>query len=120
MLITKHHSLVVADKVLTLLRVILRSQPGPPLTVTTYSNCREQGYHIVTPYHGSAWSRAVSFAQQRNSDDIRVWYGPAADFDMQGIPRENAKGVGDRCFPRLWRRQAALFIADYLTTGRIK
>jgi hypothetical protein len=117
MRVTKHYSLVVSDKVLTLVRVIAKSYPGSGIDVTCYANCREQGYHLVHPGSLSELNRAVTFAQHRNSDDIRIWCGSTRDFGVNGIPSD-ALYPNDHLFPWNQKRQAAIFIVDYLIGKR--
>lgn len=52
--------------------------------IDAYSNTREQGYHLI------AYPLASSFSENRNSDDLIMYFGNAySDFDRQGnIPNE--------------------------------
>ena len=56
--------------------------------IDMYSNCREQGF-FVTSFHKNCPDilnrRAVSFAENRNSDDIIVQFGNKNDFNDYGI-----------------------------------
>jgi len=115
MRLIKHASLLVADRVLTNMRYLAKEEKGRDLTVSCYANCREQGYHIINWQEGLK-SRAVSFSEDRNSDDIRVWYGPGVWFGTDGVP------VNDNCVSRSFRhkheRSAAAFALRYLLTGK--
>jgi hypothetical protein len=70
--------------------------------VQAYSNCREQGLHLNMCFvKGIKFGkeRAVSFAENRNSDDIVVLYGAKDQFDDHGLL------IGDD----VWRKQRKFF-----------
>ena len=96
MRLIRHPSLIVADRVLKKLRRLLSSKhPGITLDVKLYANCREQGYYITNlSLSDLVPTVAVSFSENRNSDDIRVWYGPWRSFDNSGIPSEESLSSG--------------------------
>jgi hypothetical protein len=104
-----------ADAVLKIVTKMFDKTEGEDIVdVHPYMNCREAGHHIryVTGHH-----RAVSFSENRNSDNIVVYYGVAKDF---------AANTNIAC-DEVWQRsryfgcgsydQAAQFIWDYLVRG---
>lgn len=75
-------SLQVARKVLEAVMADERTQ-STDAYVEAYQNGREQGYCIVRSQFEPAFETlAISFAENRNSDDIVVHAGPMA---MQGL-----------------------------------
>lgn len=69
--------------------------------VSTYSNCREQGFFVT--FYGKDYSkrRAVSFAENRNSDNIivqfgNITYGKDSDFNDYGVLSEEAYNKGQK------------------------
>lgn len=77
--ILKHSSIIAADKVLTKLKRMWRTEGVDDATIRHYANCREQGYHISCGQH------SVSFAEHRSSDQIIVIWGPTMEFDGAGL-----------------------------------
>lgn len=67
----------IALKVLRLASKQLRSIKGYGMSawVHSYANCREQGLHLHVSFGGLS-GVAFSFAENRNSDDIVVYWGP--------------------------------------------
>jgi hypothetical protein len=51
------------------------------ITPAEYSNGREQGFHL----HNEKTHNAVSWAENRNSDDIVVYPASIFDFDASGV-----------------------------------
>jgi hypothetical protein len=84
MKIVKHYSLQHSDKVLKHVRKLLPKVKGD-ITLQSWSNGREQGYHLsqIILGNGSYNVFGINFAQQRNSDFIVVIHGSAKDFDLQ-------------------------------------
>lgn len=86
MKIEKHYSLKHSDKVLNLVKTILkRIKHKETITIQVWSNGREQGYHLRF-FHlmeGSFETFCVNFAQQRNSDLVLVVPGNHMEFDPQ-------------------------------------
>ena len=90
-MIRKHNSLVVADN---LLNVLMNDEEAPKVDgcVRTFENCREQGYAISIhkafdkefdhPY------LQVSFAENRNSDQIVVYIGPSEEDTNTDLSKE--------------------------------
>lgn len=86
------------------------------LGVEAYVNCREQGFSIKNYFKGD---KQVSFAENRNSDDIVVYFGDRIDFSMQGnVPSEKAYG-NRRYFACHNVKEAAEVIYDYLNLEAI-
>lgn len=118
MRITKDNSnLTVALKVLKHINI-----PDKDVTIRTYSNCREQGLHIA--YYGgkpALGRKAVSFAENRNSDDIVVLYGLASDFAMDGTPYDEDSDIWKdrKYFKCNEHEKAGKFVYNWLK-GRIK
>lgn len=79
-------SLAVAMKVLAKIHFASNR-----VSIRPYVNCREQGLFIYC--HGSNWGqeRAVSFSENRNSDDIIVQFGVYSDFDEHGVFKSDEK-----------------------------
>jgi len=75
MKIELHSSILVARKVLTELRRVMRDLPGHTI-VRHFANAREQGY-VVEFRCGAHEAVNVTFAEYRNSDDIVVYFGDA-------------------------------------------
>lgn len=96
-MIQKHNSLVVAD---TLLNYLMNDEEAPRVdgTVRTFENCREQGYAIDID---TAFDKQfeypfprVTFAENRNSDQIVVYIGPpegGPNTDLSEKAYRNAK-----------------------------
>ena len=78
---TIHRSMKVADAVVAAI-VVLHDHDNDDLTLETFQNCRENGYHII----GKAGK--ASFAENRNSDDVVVYYGPNDGFDLNNFPKD--------------------------------
>jgi hypothetical protein len=90
----KHYSLVVADELLNQLLKDPEVKDAPNVSVCTFHNGREQGYSLTFLTVDPPGMKAISFAQQRSSDDIVVYYGPE---HTQGLSEEaynNAKYFG--------------------------
>ena len=84
MRLKKHYSMEASDRVLRQLKkldvsIVLKHVE---VVVSAFSNGREQGYHLLLYRDNIRNSNAVSFAQQRTSDDIVVYYGNENDFDI--------------------------------------
>lgn len=120
----KHHSLRVADRVLSHLEGfleefdVLDKEAG---TISCYANGREQGYHIqVWPEDKNIenW-RGVSFSEHRNSDDIVIYFGKVtkADFEYAGNVPSEAVYKNARHYPYGAEQDAAHAIAKYLWGG---
>lgn len=88
------------------------------VSIDTYSNCREQGFFLTSfkPARGYEYQRAVSFAENRNSDDIAVQYGVKKDFSPYGVFLKDEKYHKCKKFFRYDQAQeAADFITKWLT-----
>lgn len=112
--LTAHYSIVAMKKVLAEINKI--GFPVKEVTYDHWSNGREQGYHICYNRDASYdnW-RAVCFAQQRNSDDILVVFGPAREFDVStNSPSEKVWENGRKHFMYDESDKAAKFIVNYL------
>ena len=87
--------------------------------IDTYSNCREQGF-FVTSYHSNCRDvingrRAVSFSENRNSDDIIVQWGMKEDFNDYGVISEEKYTTNKKYFRYDDAEGAAAFITKWLT-----
>jgi len=104
----------VADRVLKEFKKIARSSDNTlDVTLGLYVNCREQGYAINDSYY--VVKRKVAFAENRNSDDIVVYFGSSSDFESNtNIPSEEVYR-NSRFFGVGQEAQAAQFVFDYLT-----
>lgn len=80
-----HHSVVLANKVLAAIRKLAERSPyTDDIFVSCYSNCREQGWAL------NRNEQMLTISEHRNSDDIRIWYGPRRRFEITGhIPTEH-------------------------------
>jgi hypothetical protein len=114
MRISKNSKIGVALSVLRKINI-----KSADVMVNTYSNCREQGFFVIS-YLGNVGAdingrRAVSFAENRNSDDIIVQYGVWGDFDDYGVFKSEDKY--NRCkkyFKYGDSEGAAKFITEWL------
>ena len=84
-MLTLHNSLKVARKVLNAVSRKTPKEANRVFTVKTLHNGREQGYalHYFLPLDGKM--RAISFAENRNSDNIVVYHG---EHGCDGIPTD--------------------------------
>lgn len=114
-----------AKRVLTAFRKLVKSrhrggQSEGWIATQYYINGRERGYSLREYVHTNSFDnsrRVVSFAENRNSDNIVVYFGNVEDFDINtNIPidvvyrRARYFGVGRADL-------AAEFIYDYIVTG---
>ncbi len=93
------------------------------LQVSIYENCRERGYHVSNSYLAE-WDRggmrAVSFSENRNSDDIVVYFGTTDTFDDNThIPDEETYKCHRHFFSYRDFDGAAKSILSYLIEGLI-
>lgn len=115
-----HPSLKVAWKVVK--QIDLPKEVAKNCSVSSWSNCREQGLHIsYMDFHkiltgdSRDFSRGVNVAENRSSDDIVVICGTRFDFDNQ-TNQANEKCWENRKYFRYDKvDEAAKFIASYLT-----
>jgi len=82
----------------------------PKLNIESYVNGREHGFCITN------WDNKnrVAFSENRNSDDIVVYFGEYGNFCMQGNVPEDETYRNKRLFPFLAIEKAAEFIKDHL------
>jgi hypothetical protein len=114
-----HYSLEHSNKVLERVRDIL-DQEAPERwegTVSAWSNCREQGYHLESDLGAANFDykkrRELVFAQTRNSDSIVVIYGTGGDFCTQShMPKDEVWEKRRQTFGS--DAKAARFIVDHL------
>lgn len=83
--------------------------PTDKIYVETYSNCREQGYSIVNHHN----ARQVSFSQNRNTDNIVVYFGAPSDFLEHNIPSEEIYTKA-KYFKYEEYSKAGSFVLDFL------
>jgi hypothetical protein len=115
MKIEKHYSLQAADIVLAMLYHMADEDVNVDVTVSAWSNGREQGYHLAAYDRDNrqAKPKALVFAQQRNSDQVLVVYGNQTDFDVTtNMPTEDIWHNSRKDFTAY--QDAAEFILTYL------
>ena len=91
--------------------------PKNDVVVQTYSNCREQGLFLSRWFTNQ--ERAVSFAENRNSDDIVVQFGVRSDFDSYGVLNEKAYKTNKKYFNYNQHEEAGTFITKWLNAEGI-
>lgn len=83
-----------------------------------FSNCREQGFCLIGhPVSLPCSLLQVAFSENRNSDQIVVYYGNSMQFDISTNHPRNWEQK--RYFPYNGFEQAADFIIKYLRTGDV-
>jgi hypothetical protein len=91
------------------------------LAISIYENGREHGYNIrnsLVEWDKSGMS--VSFSENRNSDDIVVYYGTVENFeDNSNVPDTETWRDRRKFFKFGEYTQAAQFIFKYLMTGTV-
>lgn len=98
---------------------VLRSikMKASEVIVETYSNCREQGFYVISYYKDNAKyneRRAVSFAENRNSDDIIVQFGVRLDFNDYGVLSEAKYETNKKYFRNGDHEKAGEFARKWL------
>lgn len=108
----KHYSLKHADKVLGIIRRLIKQIPSErDMVVQCWANGREQGYYLVAR-NGKSDMGAV-FAQQRNGDSILVIWGEVPCFDIStNTPNDAIWKDNKKCFYN--DLDAAQFIVEKL------
>jgi hypothetical protein len=107
MKINKHYSIIHSEKVLTLVKRMVRKiktkhdvvnrQLESGITIEHFSNCREQGYSLII-YKNATSTLRINFAQQRNSDQIVVVFGPSEGFNISTNAPNEEIYAGNQCF----------------------
>lgn len=90
------------------------------LSLGAFANCREQGFSLSgVPDKGTdVWQ--VCFSENRNSDEIVVYYGKPRDFDISTNTPITDEGWGQKkYFSHDQYDQAADFILEFLNTGKV-
>lgn len=90
------------------------------LSLGAFSNCREQGFSLSgVPDKGvEVWQ--VCFSENRNSDEIVVYYGSSRQFDISTNTPNNDRVWGQKqYFGYDQYDQAADFILGFLNTGKV-
>ena len=110
---------IAKDSKIGVALAVLKAIPmkAKDVNVRTYSNCREQGFFLVS-YHKSQPClnrRAVSFAENRNSDDIIVQYAIENDFNEYGVISEGLYYKAKRHFNVGEFEEAGKFVAQWLS-----
>lgn len=117
-MISKHYSLLHAEKVLKLIRPLAKGLKFD-LDLSVWSNGREQGFYLTrregTP---DGWP-ALVWAQYRTSDSIVVIFGDHQEFDITThMPSEKLWGGESKGHMKFFHsdkdHEAAKFIVDYL------
>lgn len=96
MKLEKHYSLVEAERVLESLQKLFDTDlrlavlEDATFTVEAYQNGREQGY-TINYYIRPMFFKAFFIAQQRNSDDIVVYYGNPSNQSVSEDAYKNSK-----------------------------
>ena len=107
----KHYSLAHAEKVLKFARKFYKGKRDD-VTIEVWANCREQGFHLVN----YTKKKALSFAQQRNSDETVVVYGDPQDFDITtNAPTDEAWDKRRMHFRESQDEEAGRWIAAYVS-----
>jgi hypothetical protein len=114
------HNLIIAKKVLVQVNKKMEKDVAETCLVESYSNGREQGLSIcqfstILP-KGISYKR-VSFSEDRNSDNIAIYFGKDNQFNMSGnIPNEEIYHKA-----KLFRYdkidEAAQFIVEFFAEG---
>jgi hypothetical protein len=119
-MIHKHYSVLHAEKVLKLIRPLAKGLKFN-LTLSLWSNGREQGFYLCRDSEGSPgeWP-ALVWGQYRTSDSTVVVFGKATEFDITThMPAEHLWGGEEKghmkFFPGDKDEAAAKFIVEYLT-----
>ena len=83
------------------------------IILSMYANGREQGYHLHKwdSYPG----RKVSFSENRNSDDIVIYFGDIKGFTIDNKPTEKTWKENRKFFKYNEIYNAAKWIVDFLT-----
>lgn len=104
-----------AEDVLEVLKQKLKQSTDDGIaSISIYENGREHGYHVAYWPKGSKITRAVSFSQYRNTDNIVVYPGKDIDFAYNTyVPNEEVYRTA-KFFEYQDFRGAAQFIFDYL------
>lgn len=90
-------------------RIAAKSKDDCYICVESYSNCREQGFALA-----SCDDRKVAFSENRNSDNIVVYFGNRMSFEYNSnIPNEEV-WESRRYFTPHGYEQAAKAIVKYL------
>ena len=118
MRITKHYSLAHADKVLALVKHLVKDKATTTgdLIQEAWANCREQGYALTAYSTNIVCCPKLVFAQSRGSEQVVVVFGFIGEFDHQtNQPNElvwkSRKEFNDDC-------KAAEFIVKFLVGGK--
>ncbi len=75
-----------------------------------YDNGREQGVTLIC----AETNKQVSFSENRNSDDIVVYYGKPADFDESGVISEEKFRSNAKYFRYGQHEAAAKFVIMHM------
>jgi hypothetical protein len=114
MKISKNSKLGVALAVLKKIKIKEKD-----VNIDMYSNCREQGFFLkcfmkIEPL-GYGKQRAVSFSENRSSDNIIVQYGVVDDFNRYGVVINDEKyNSQKKYFKPDEAEKAAQFIEHWL------
>ena len=114
------HNLIIAKKVLAKVNRTMEKDVAETCCVEAYSNGREQGYSIgqfstIIP-QGISFKR-VSFSENRNSDDIVIYFGKADQFDMSGNIANEEIYHKAKYFRYDKINEAAQFIVEFFAEG---
>lgn len=103
----------VANQVLKEFKSLARaSDLGLTVDLNSYTNGRERGYSLNESFNFNG--KKVAFSENRNSDDIVVYFGTALDFEQNtNIPSDKVY-ASRKFFDYNRADRAAEFIFDYL------
>jgi len=104
------HSMHIADAVLSLIEYLWETDTFA-IDVLPYQNGREHGWAIL------ATSNMVAFSEDRNSDNIVIYYGKMRDFDPQGYTPDDATYRNRAFYPLQDIYGAAQYIVSILRLG---
>jgi hypothetical protein len=103
----------VAFAVYSIIESLLKEDSSQSMILEAYCNGREQGLSITSCGFSGKYKK-VCFSENRNSDEIVVYFGNLADFSMSGnIPDEECYD-NKKYFKYNEFYDAALFIVSWL------
>lgn len=100
-----------ASAVLAILCDMYEESAWNKLNVEPYLNGRESGFAVHDFYQAS---KKVAFSENRNSDNIVVYYGTSSDFSMQGNTPSEKSYRNAKFFSYDEYHKAAKWIYEFL------
>lgn len=96
------------EKAFLVLNQVYTKDGSRKFVLNAFSNCREQGYSLIS----IETSRQVCFSENRNSDNIIVYWGNSREFDISTNHPE--KWENKKYFRYDAYDEAAEWIVDFL------